>query len=161
MEDSRDKFANKTVLVIEDEMMMRRLATQLLKDIGFSHVLSAENGVEGLKMLKMHESVSVVICDLEMPLMGGLEFLTKLRSGKNVRNSGIPVVVVTGHREEASLYKAIDIGIHGYIVKPISRAALEKHLAHALTSELIDPLKLAKKQQGLGDAPPVLDFNKE
>jgi len=163
MEVPKDKFAGKSALVIDDELMMRRLVGQLLAEIGFKTIVYAEDGAEGLKTLENNDAIDIVICDLEMPLIGGLEFLNMLRSSSYIRDPNMPVVVVTGHSEEQNVHKAVKIGVHGFLVKPISRKNLESRVFHALHYGKMDPDQLQHNNppENSYAAPVILDFNKK
>ena len=103
-------------------------------------VSSATDGVNGLKLLdESEDGFDLIICDLEMPNMDGFEFVRKLRGKAPSNNADTPVLIVTGHSEEESVHSAIEAGIHGYLVKPVSKQALEKRIIAALSSSAIDP----------------------
>ncbi|TCS62524.1 response regulator [Varunaivibrio sulfuroxidans] len=145
---NKSDFAGLTALVIDDEYFMRRLLSALLHDIGFSSVVTTEDGAEGLNRIESTtHAIDVVICDLEMPLVNGFEFIAMLRASREADNPNIPVVIVTGHSEERHVHDAVKLGIHGFLVKPISHATLERRVRQALQSEPIDPEQLAQKPQ--------------
>jgi CheY-like chemotaxis protein len=82
-----------TVLVVDDEPMIRTLATRMLEPLGFD-VLTAEDGVAALEVFDDHaEEVVCVVCDLTMPRMDGWETLTALRE----RRPGLPIVLASGY----------------------------------------------------------------
>jgi two-component system chemotaxis response regulator CheY len=74
----------------------------------------------------------VVICDLEMPRMGGLDLLHALRTATGNPLADLPVLVLTGHREADVVKRAIAYGISGYLVKPVSKADLMKRLTFVM-----------------------------
>lgn len=139
-----ETYSGKTALVIDDEVLMKRLIKHLLTEMGFSKVLTAEDGAEGLKVLETNADVDIVICDLEMPLIGGLEFLGMLRSSSSVHDPQVPVLVATGHSEERHLHRAVKLGINGFVVKPLSYKSLESRIYYALTHDQIAPDQLSK-----------------
>lgn len=127
-------------LVVEDVPSMRQLLVHLLREIGFKDVITCEDGADALNRVEHSPyAIDVVICDLEMPIISGLEFIQMLRrnSRKDIRD--IPIVVVTGHSEEKNLHQAVRLGVHGFLVKPVSRKALEARVRHALKNAPIDP----------------------
>jgi len=127
------RWRNLHVLVIDDEIFMRKLIERTLHDIDVGVVTMAENGVEGLMQVKRAGSpIDVIICDLEMPEMDGFDFVKALRSDDEVPNPDLPVLIVTGHADEETVRQAAELGINGYLVKPISKIALEKRLAKAI-----------------------------
>jgi len=151
------EFENLSALVVEDVPSMRLLLVQLLKEIGFSEVLTGEDGADALKNMENAPlPIDVIVCDLEMPIIGGIEFIKLLRSNSNAIIKDTPVVVVTGHSEKANLYQAVKAGIHGFLVKPVSRKALESGVRHALMNDPIDPAVFNKRtmtQSGKVDIP--------
>ena len=155
-------FRRLIALVVDDEPMMRALMKGLLQDIGVGRVLEAPDGAEALKYLDGAQNIDIdfVICDLEMPIIDGLEFVSMLRNSKTARNSKVPVVIVTGHSEQGNVKRAVDLGIHGFLVKPVSRTGLENQIIRALSHQAIDPSKMARKKQTVASVE-VMDFNKK
>jgi two-component system chemotaxis response regulator CheY len=125
------------VLLIDDEPFMIKLVDRLLKELGVVIVTTASDGADGLeKLAKLQASrhpVDIVVCDLEMPNMGGLEFVKQVRTGSTGVPTNLPIVVLTGHAEEETVHEAVGLKISGYVVKPVSRNTLEKRLRLALT----------------------------
>ena len=130
-------------LVIDDLPFTRQIIVRLLEELGVQRVNVAADGVEGLKAFDDSvEGFDLIICDLEMPNMDGFEFVMKLRERAPHPNADVPVLIVTGHSETEIVHKAVEAGIHGYLVKPISKQALEKRIIAALSSPVIDHDKL-------------------
>ena len=131
------------ILVIDDELFMRQLTHRVLDEIGIYQVTAAEDGFDALtKFSTTRKNFDLVICDLEMPNMDGIEFVSRLRHNSKLPNSNVPVLIVTGLSGEDSVLSAIESGIHGYLVKPISKLALENRITAAMTSPPIDPQRL-------------------
>ncbi|MCW8834989.1 MAG: response regulator [Rhodospirillales bacterium] len=160
MVNDKKQFENKAVLVIDDEPMMRKLLGGLLHDIGFTNVYEAEDGAEALKRLETSSDIDVVLCDLEMPIIGGLEFVGMLRSSKAALNPQVPVLIVTGHGLQKNVRDAVNLGIHGFLVKPVSRKALEDRIVRALKSSAIDPDVLTRKKEAAVAATSVISTPK-
>jgi len=154
-----NEFAHLNALIIDDESMMRTLLTSLLHEIGFAKILDAEDGAQAFRVLKDNPNIDIVICDLEMPIIGGLEFVEMLRTSTDISNPKIPVLIITGHSETKNVHKAVRLGIHGFLVKPVSHTALKGHIIRALKHPTIDPANLVPKKRALNDVE-VLDFNK-
>jgi CheY-like chemotaxis protein len=103
------------ILIIEDDMASRELANYLLSCAG--HVVrTARNGAEGLGALQA-ELPDLVICDLQMPVMNGFEFLAHLRAAP--ARGAINVVAVTAFSMTGDRDKALAAGFDGYFSKPI------------------------------------------
>ncbi len=104
------------VLVVEDEKLFRTVIGEFLKGFG-AEIIEAENGAEALKILAS-EKAHLIICDLNMPVMNGYDFLRKLKASKD--NHDIPVIVVTVDREVESREKAIRLGADDFMTKPFT-----------------------------------------
>lgn len=131
---------NARLLLIDDEPFMRRLVQRLLSDLGVRSVAEAGDGMTALRLLKAGETkVDCILLDLEMPQMSGLEFLGALRDARDTPFATLPVIVLTGHANRANILDAARLGIHGFLVKPVSKALLDRELHKALTAEKITP----------------------
>ena len=138
-------FASLHVLVIDDESFMRSLLERILDDIGVRQVSTSENGSRAFEVLKSSRSkIDLILCDLEMPEMNGFEFVEKLRAGEDERYRDAPVLILTGRSDEDSVHDALDLGIQGYIAKPVSRTILENQIASALQTR---PTDLEKRKR--------------
>ena len=133
-------FKNLRILVIDDEPFMRKLIIRVLYELEIQNVTEADDGAEALEKVKdSMNDFDLIICDLEMPNMDGFDFVKRLRGMTGFPNAAIPVLIVTGHSDPESVKGAVEAGIHGYLVKPISKQTLEERIIAALTSPLIDP----------------------
>jgi len=109
------------ILTIDDEAFIRQSMRTYLEDYGY-RVLEAENGRAGLLILE-EESVDLMVLDLRMPEMGGLQFLETLNEG----GIDIPVIVVSGTGNMGSVVQALRLGAWDYIFKPIEDLTVLKH----------------------------------
>lgn len=143
MTDTDIDFSRLKVALIDDEPFIRKLIIRILLDIGIKDIVEADDGEDGLKKVRqIRRGLSLIICDLEMPRMDGLAFLKALRADTEVTNPNIPVLVLTGHSNEDNIYDAVQLGIHGFLSKPVSRKALESRIVSALTGDPINPAML-------------------
>ncbi|MGF1484108.1 MAG: response regulator [Opitutales bacterium] len=106
------------ILLVEDNATNRKVASLLLKGMGHESIL-AENGLEGLRLLQDH-AVDLVLMDLQMPVMDGIEAARRIRSGEagNAR-SGIPILAVTANVDADSRRALLEAGINDYVAKPL------------------------------------------
>ncbi|MEO7457846.1 MAG: ATPase, T2SS/T4P/T4SS family, partial [Gemmatimonadaceae bacterium] len=104
------------ILFVDDDLMLRHLATTILASGGY-RVRQARDGAEALALVEAGDDVALVITDLQMPGMTGMELLHKLR-GK-VQTSMMPVIVLTGDDEQDTEVRLMDAGADDYIRKPI------------------------------------------
>jgi CheY-like chemotaxis protein len=110
----------KPILLVEDDQIDVMTTQRALRDLHVTNPLAvAPNGEEALEYLRNPEKdrPSIILLDLNMPRMNGIEFLAAAKSDRDLRN--IPVVVLTTSREEQDKISTFDLGIAGYIVKPV------------------------------------------
>ncbi len=133
-------YLRKSILIVDDEPFMRSVVVDLLRDIGFRSIAEANNGEKGLEILQSEGSmVELVILDLEMPVLDGVDTLAQIRKATDNTIATIPVIVVTGHSELSNVAKTVKLGIHGYLVKPVSRTNLQMAVKNGLEGVPIDP----------------------
>lgn len=118
---------NLHVLIVDDDENIRVILSNLVKKEGFE-VLVAEQGETALKMMRL-ETVDLLISDIRMPGMDGMELL---RQAKNL-DGELPVVLITGHADVQGAVKAIKAGAHDYIVKPFDNNDVLRVIHRALT----------------------------
>lgn len=109
-------MANTKIVVVEDEADILELLTYNLKREGFD-VVSADNGLQGLNLIKQHLP-DIVLLDLMMPGMDGLEVCKHMRAHKPSAN--IPVIMVTAKSEESDIVLGLGLGADDYVSKPFS-----------------------------------------
>lgn len=117
---------NTKFLIVDDFSTMRRIIRNLLKDLGYTNVDEAEDGVMGLAKLKSG-GFEFVISDWNMPNMDGLTMLQNIRA--DVDLSTLPVLMVTAEAKKENIIAAAQAGANGYIVKPFTAATLDEKLA--------------------------------
>lgn len=128
------------VLVIDDETFMRKLLLRTLATIEIKDVEMAINGSDGFaKVKKLERKLDLILCDLDMPKMNGLEFVQRLRKIPDPALANLPVVIITGNSQVESVRGAVELGISGFLVKPITAKALEERIKNALSSPMISP----------------------
>jgi two-component system, chemotaxis family, chemotaxis protein CheY len=109
------------VLVVDDQKSMRDLMRLSLRNLGIDNCIVAEDGVEALGKLKTH-AVDLVLLDAEMPRMGGVEMLAAVRAEATLAK--VSVIMVTGRADADFVRSVAQHRIDGYLVKPVSAAAL-------------------------------------
>src|SRR5690349_9511371 len=107
-----------TILIVEDEAKMRRLLELNLGEDGLV-TLSAEDAESGLKLLR-ENAVDLVVTDLKLPGMDGLEFLQAIKR----QNAALPVVVMTAFGSVETAVEAMKAGASDYVLKPFSLAEM-------------------------------------
>ena len=109
------------LLIIDDDEVVRASLAAYLDDRGFQ-VLQAGNGLQGLEVFE-REQPDVIICDLRMPQIDGLELIRRI----NVINSEIPVIVVSGAGVMSDAVEALRLGAADYLIKPLEDLAVLEH----------------------------------
>jgi two-component system chemotaxis response regulator CheY len=106
-------------LIVDDSSVMRKIVERALRQAGLElkEVHEAGSGVDGIEVLRSH-SVDLILSDINMPSMDGLEFLRQIRA-QNLA-SGVPVVMITTESSEEHVRQAIQAGAQGYIRKPFT-----------------------------------------
>jgi two-component system chemotaxis response regulator CheY len=107
------------ILVVDDSAMMRKIILRLLSQAGLtvSSALEAADGSEALAILGDH-TPTLILCDINMPNMTGLELLARIRSEQLAAD--VPIVMITTENSEAQVRQAIALGARGYIRKPFT-----------------------------------------
>lgn len=110
------------VLVIDDQRTMRSIIRQLLGSVGINNVAEAENGEQALLLVTapMAETPDVIICDLHMNRMDGMEFCNQLRRSEDARHRGIPILILTGDEDEMLHAVSRQVGAAKILMKPIA-----------------------------------------
>ena len=110
------------VLVIDDQRTMRSIIRQLLGSVGINNVAEAENGEQALALVTAPtaETPDVIICDLHMNRMDGLEFCNQLRRSEDARHRGIPILILTGDEDEMLHAVSRQVGAAKILMKPIA-----------------------------------------
>ncbi|MFZ0285053.1 MAG: response regulator, partial [Terriglobales bacterium] len=93
--------------------------------IDLKQVLEAGNGAEALSLLQ-HSPVDLILCDINMPVMDGLEFVKQLSGVANAK--GAPVVMITTEGSESHVVQALACGARGYIRKPFTPEQVKEHV---------------------------------
>lgn len=120
-----------TVLIVDDEAPIRRFLRATL-GVNDYRVIEAESAAEGLRMLR-HEKPEVVLLDLGLPDMDGLDVIREIRA-----KSAAPIVVLSSRGEEAAKVAALDLGADDYVTKPFGAGELMARLRAALRHGLAD-----------------------
>ena len=116
-----------SVLLVEDNEDLRDLLGIWLESVG-ARVQQAANGIEALTSVR-HSVPDVIICDLHMPGMDGCGFVEHMRRELKL---DVPVIALTGSESERALFRTLDAGFRGHLLKPVTREALVAQIGRAL-----------------------------
>jgi len=122
-------------LIVDDSSVMRKIVERLLRQAGLelSRVYEAGNGVEALGVLK-ESKVDLILCDINMPVMNGLEFIEQLPEVEN--GKGVPVVMITTEGSESHVVQALSCGAKGYIRKPFTPEQVKENVLTLLAGKV-------------------------
>lgn len=121
-------------LIVDDSSVMRKIVERSLRQAGIDlvQVVEAGNGAEALGALQ-GSPVDLILCDINMPVMDGLEFVRQLRGIDSAK--GIPVVMITTEGSESHVVEALSAGARGYIRKPFTPDQVKEHVIPVLEAK--------------------------
>jgi two-component system chemotaxis response regulator CheY len=136
------------ILTVDNFLLMRDLVHGVMKSVGVGRLQHALDGCEALGMLRSF-GPHLAIVDWEMEPMTGLEFVRAVRALPERDNPYLPIIMLTSHGEESWVLAARQAGIHEYLTKPFTPAALLNRLMAILT----DPRPFIRSETYFGPAP--------
>ncbi len=148
-----DMIKQKTILIVDDEKMMREAVASYLEKQGYD-VLQAETGKQALAFLEK-EAISFVILDLMLPDISGEEICSRIR-----RQSRVPIIMLTAKTMEDDMLNGLDLGADDYITKPFSLKNLYARIQAVLRRSDRDLKPLAEKFSW-NHADLVIDYNRK
>jgi CheY-like chemotaxis protein len=134
------------VLVVDDDPLSRKLVARRLEILS-AEILEASEGAEAFKLLN-DNLVDLLLLDLEMPGMDGYDLLGCVRAVQALKH--LPIVVLTGRDDRASLERALSAGATSYLLKPLNWTAFGSHIAHLLAVAAY--MRVPHRRDGLGRA---------
>ena len=148
-----DDVQDLKVLVVDDQINMRRTVKNMMRFMGFQNFLDAEDGDVALRLIES-EPLDLIICDWNMPRVKGVTVLRTIRTNK--RFDDISFLMLTGEVEESRVAETIEAEVDAYIIKPFEIRTLEDKLVGILTkrrapSALDIQVKLAERHREAGD----------
>lgn len=105
------------ILVVDDSRTIRNSLKKMFEDLGYE-VVTAEDGKEGLNVLEREKNLKLVVVDIHMPVMNGLEMMEKVHQLKKEGNLFPPMFVLTTESDKAMMEKANRLGALGWLKKP-------------------------------------------
>jgi CheY-like chemotaxis protein len=115
-----DRAERGSILLVEDDVVDQMSVQRSFKDLKIVHRLGIKgNGVEALEYLRDEAEARpfLILLDLNMPRMNGIEFLRELRRDESLRM--LPVVVLTSSKEERDRIESLNLNVAGYMIKPV------------------------------------------
>lgn len=115
------KPGNQVVMIVDDDAPTAELAAHVLRKAGYQAVVALDPR-EAARLMSRLGAPALLLLDVEMPEMNGLDFLARIRRHKHLFET--PVVLFTSHSDKADIVRGLQAGADGYIAKPISASAL-------------------------------------
>lgn len=122
------------VLIVDDNHYMRTIIATMLRAMGIIEIREASDGAEALETVRDWRP-DLVITDLVMPTLDGLEFTHMLRNAPDSPSPFVPIIMMTGHSDRKKVIAARDAGVHEVLVKPITAKALTDRLRAVIEIE--------------------------
>lgn len=104
------------VLAVDDDMInLKLLKSMLMKAPNVASVVEAKNGADAIGVLKSQDDIDIILLDIIMPVMGGIEMLKVIRADESLRQ--LPVIILT--TDETKKTEALECGANGFLMKPV------------------------------------------
>jgi len=117
------------VLAVDDDLINLKLLKSMLMKTGYvAEVIEAKNGADAIGELKNIDDIDVVLLDIIMPVMGGLDMLRVLRADENLKQP--PVIVLT--TDETKKAEALEAGANGFLMKPVREKELSAKISQLI-----------------------------
>jgi two-component system chemotaxis response regulator CheY len=127
------QFDRLKILVVDDNVHMRKLVVTILQAFGISQIYEADSGERAWTVLR-ETNPDVCVLDWVMEGMSGIEFVTKLRSDPQSPNPFVPVIMLSGYTQMERVRQARDIGVNEFIAKPVSVKTMMQRLVAVIES---------------------------
>jgi len=110
---------NLHILAVDDDLInIKLLKSMLMKNPDVAEVIEARNGADAINVLKERSDIDMILLDIIMPVMGGLEMLQIVRADENLKQ--LPIIVLT--TDETKKTEALELGANGFLMKPVRAA---------------------------------------
>jgi two-component system chemotaxis response regulator CheY len=125
----------KKIMVVDDSSLIHKMY-QLVMSRYQCEIVSAMNGAEAFEKLSMHQDIELILLDINMPIMNGLQFMEKAAAAMIPKR--IPIIIISTEGSEDDTLRGLKLGAKGYLKKPFYPASL-----HSLIDGLFDCQKLS------------------
>lgn len=122
------------ILIVDDSQLIHNMYRLIMNRYQGCKILDAMNGLEALDILSKESDFDIILLDINMPVMNGIQFMEKLH-GENLYHH-IPVIVISTEGREEDTLRALKLGAVGYVIKPF-----KPHLLHELIDKILGKQK--------------------
>jgi putative two-component system response regulator len=113
------------VLAVDDDLInLKLLKSMLMKNPNVKEVLEAKNGVDAIDIIRTRDDINLILLDIIMPVMNGLEMLKVVRCDENIEQ--VPIIVLT--TDETKKTEALELGANDFLMKPIRNGELTQKI---------------------------------
>lgn len=119
-------------LVVDDSTSMRRIVRRFLENHGVRKIAEAENGRDALELIQF-QPLDLIVSDLNMPVMNGMDLLTAVRSDASFK--AVPFIILTVEAVQKTMNQALAIGADAYIVKPVTENLFIQEVVRVLSQD--------------------------
>ena len=127
-----DNIENLKILLVDDDPFMQKVIEKILNDLGFGHIQQAKNGEHALEILNT-EYFDLLLTDIQMPTLNGLELMQKIRCGQTPAPRNLRTIIITSFSNTETLGSSLALDVNGFLTKPFKPATVMKTLFQALT----------------------------
>lgn len=127
----RAMLASIKILIVDDQPHMRKVLTAMLSGLGATKLFVAVDGAAALAKI-VDDPPDLILVDWDMPLMDGLQFIQQVRAPGRFPFPDIPIIMLTGHAEKWRVVEAARLGVHEFLMKPVSTASIAERIKVAL-----------------------------
>lgn len=114
------------ILIVDDNHHMRVLLGEILRAVGVRNTFEANDGAEGLQIMR-NQPIDIVMTDLSMRPLDGIDFVRLMRNSPDSPNQMCPVIMITGHSTQRRVSEARDAGVNEFLAKPLTaRGVIER-----------------------------------
>lgn len=129
-------FPNVNILVVDDNAGMRSILVAVLRAIGFPSIRTADTGDEALLLLPRIKP-DLIITDMRMPVMDGLQFVRALRGDADNPFSTVPIIIATGHTEDRHVRACLAAGVDQFLAKPVTGQKMADRILRIINEDRV------------------------
>jgi CheY-like chemotaxis protein len=139
------RFDLLNILLVDDNEHMRLLLTEILRAIGVRNIFEATDGSEALALMS-RAPIDIVITDLSMTGLDGIDFVHMVRRSPASPNPFAPIIMITGHSTQRRVHEARDAGVNEFLTKPVTA----RSVIHRLTLLIEQPRPFIRSESYFG-----------